>query len=292
MINNIGFACMSKRIDTKYKTLRLSNFTEQRWNECIMHNINETSKLIDYCIENNYKMVRLSSDIIPFATHEVTDQLDWMRKYHKEFQAIGKKIKDNSIRISLHPSQMCVINSNNPEVVKNSFKDLVYHSNIFNLMGVDGDILLHVGGVYDDKNAAMKRFIRSFKKLPIRVQNRLVIENDDKSYNINDVLIISKYTGIPVVLDIHHQYCTDCSMDVNLDRIFSTWNNRGRSPKIHLSSPRSDDKFRSHADFIDYEYYKDFMYKLHSIGYNVDIMVEAKQKDLAVIQLKHDLKII
>ena len=81
-------------------------------------------------------------------------------------------------------------------------------------------------------------------------------------------------------------------MNVNLDKVFKTWKNRGRNPKIHLSSPKNDDKFRSHADFIDYNYCKDFMYELHSIGYNIDIMVEAKQKDLAVIQLKHDLKII
>jgi UV DNA damage endonuclease len=265
MVRNIGFACMSKVINTKYKTFRLSNFTTDKFHECVSHNIRETEKLIDYCIANGYKIIRLSSDIIPFASHDVATNIDWMQKYHVDFKHIGNKIKQNNMRVSLHPGQYSSnINSPDKNVVIHSFKELIYHSNILNLLGVDGDIVTHVGGVYGDKNTAMKRFITMYNKLPERVKNRLVLENDDKSYTIHDVIKIHKYTNIPIVFDYHHHICNYIKLDVDVNKIFDTWGDR--VPKVHLSSPKNEKQFRSHADDIDIEYCINFLNEISKLS--------------------------
>jgi UV DNA damage endonuclease len=229
-------------------------------------------------------MFRLSSDLVPFASHEVIKGIKYLDWIKPELKKIGQLCKDNNIRISAHPSQIVNINSPSEKVVKDSIKDLIYHYNILNNLGVqDFDIIIHVGGVYGDKIAAMKRFIRIFNKLPQQLRNHIVLENDDKSYNINDVMKIYKYTGVKVCLDIHHAYCLN-DYNIDLKAIFDTWGTK--TPKIHMSSPKSDKEFRSHSEYIDINYCKDFLRQAEQ--YTYDIMVEAKGKDNAVEKFKKD----
>jgi UV DNA damage endonuclease len=189
----------------------------------------------------------------------------------------------------MHPSQVVNINSPTEEVVKTSIKDLIYHYNILNNLGVpDFDIIIHVGGVYGDKVAAMKRFIRIFNKLPEQLRNHIVLENDDKSYNINDVMKIHKYCGMPVVLDFHHHVCNNNGLELDLKAVFDTWGNK--IPKIHMSSPKSDKEFRSHSEYININSCKNFLKQAEPFTY--DIMVEAKGKDNAVEKFKKDCLLI
>jgi len=286
-IRNIGFACMSLKCNTKYKTFRLANFSEHKLYQTVTHNIKETERTIRQCIIDGVKMFRLSSDIVPFATHEISKGIDYMSWIRHDLKRIGKLCRDNGIRCSMHPSQIVNINSPSKDVVRASIKDLIYHYNILNSMRLnDFNIVIHVGGVYGDKIEAMKRFIRVFNKLPEQLRNHIILENDDKSYTINDVMKIHNHTGLKIVLDIHHMYCNNDGSKVDLKSIFDTWDDK--YPKIHISSPKSDKEFRSHADMIDFDYCKEFLKK--SEGYKFDVMIEAKGKDLAVDKFKKDLK--
>jgi UV DNA damage endonuclease len=131
----------------------------------------------------------------------------------------------------------------------------------------------------------MKRFIRIFNKLPEQLRNHIVLENDDKSYNINDVMKIHKYCGMPIVLDYHHHVCCNNGSELDLKAIFDTWGGN-RIPKIHMSSPKSDKEFRSHSEYIDINYCKDFLKQAEA--YTYDLMIESKKKDLAVEKFKID----
>lgn len=276
---NIGFACMSLNCNTKYQTFRLNSFSEQRLYNTVIHNINETERTIKQCVFDNIHMFRLSSDLVPFASHEITKGIKYLDWIKPELKKIGKLCTYNNIRVSMHPGQTCVINSVNEEVIKNSVKDLIYHYNILNNLGVSNfDIIIHVGGVYGDKITAMKRFIKVFNQLPERLRNHIILENDDKSYTINDVLKIHHYTGVKVCLDYHHYICNNNGSKLDLKAVFDTW--QDKTPKIHLSSPKSQQEFRSHADYIDIDYCRDFLKQVESYIY--DIMIEAKHKDLAV----------
>jgi len=286
-IRNIGFACMSLKCNTKYKTFRLANFNENRLYQTVTHNIKEIERTIRQCIIDDIKMFRLSSDIVPFATHDVSKGIDYMSWIRNDLKRIGELCKDNGIRCSMHPSQVVNINSPSKDVVKYSIKDLIYHYNILNSMRLnDFNIVIHVGGVYGEKVEAKKRFIRVFNKLPEQLKNHIVLENDDKSYIINDVMKIHNHTGVKVVLDIHHHICCNDGSELDLKSVFNTWN--GKCPKIHISSPKSNKEFRSHADIIDFDYCKEFLKQAE--GYEFDVMIEAKGKDLAVDKFKKDLK--
>ena len=183
---------------------------------------------------------------------------------------------------------MCVLSSNKNEVVNNSIKDLLYHYDILKTMGLsDFNIIIHVGGVYGNKREAMQRFINVFNSLPLDLRNHILLENDDKSYNVSDVMEISKETGVRVVLDYHHHIYNNDGTELDLEAIFATCG-VGRVPKIHLSSPKSVEAFRSHSDVIDFDYCKDFFEKYK--GLEFDVMIEAKDKDLAVDRFIEDYR--
>ena len=288
MIRHVGFACMSKKCNTKYQTFRLASFSEYRLKQAIAHNLKETERTIQHCISEGIKLFRLSSDLVPFATHEIMKDIDYMSWLQSDLQRIGDIAKNNNIILSMHPSQMCCINSPKQEVVNNSIKDLIYHYDILNVMGLDDfNIIIHVGGVYGNKSEAMQRFINVFNSLSLDLRNHILLENDDKSYTISDIMEIHKENGVRVVLDLHHMYCNNDGTELDLEAIFATCG-AGKVPKIHLSSPKSVEAFRSHSEIIDFDYCKDFFEKYKGLEFNV--MIEAKDKDLAVEKFIEDYR--
>ena len=288
MIRHIGFACMSKKCNTKYQTFRLVSFSEYRLKQAITHNLKETERTIQQCISEGIKLFRLSSDLVPFATHEIMKDIDYMSWIESDLKRIGTLVKNNNISLSMHPSQMCCINSNREEVINNSIKDLMYHYGILNAMDItDFNIIIHVGGVYGDKAEAMQRFINVFNSLPVNLRNHILLENDDKSYTISDVIEIYKETGVRLCFDYHHFVCNNDGIELDLEAIFTTWGD-GKIPKIHLSSPKSIKEFRSHSDMIDFDYCKDFFEKYK--GLEFDVMLECKNKDLAIDRFVEDYR--
>jgi len=288
MIRHIGFACMSKKCNTKYQTFRLASFSEYRLKQAITHNLKETERTIQHCISEGIKLFRLSSDLVPFATHEIIKDIDYMSWIQSDLKRIGNIAKNNNILLSMHPSQMCCINSPKQDVVNNSIKDLMYHYDILNTMVLtDFNIIIHVGGVYGSKPEAMKRFVNVFNNLPFDLRNHILLENDDKSYTISDIMEIHKETGVRLVADFHHHVCNNNGTELDLEAIFATCG-VGKVPKIHVSSPKSIKEFRSHSDMIDFSYCRDFFDKYK--GLEFDVMIEAKDKDLAVGKFIEDYR--
>jgi len=288
MIRHVGFACMSKKCNTKYQTFRLASFSEYRLKQAITHNINETERTIQHCISEGIKLFRISSDLVPFVTHEIMKDIDYMSWIESDLQRIGNIAKNNNMILSMHPSQMCVLSSNRDEVVNNSIKDLFYHYNILKTMGLDHfNIIIHVGGVYGNKAEAIQRFINVFNSLPVKLRNHILLENDDKSYTVGDIMEIHKKTEVRLCFDYHHFVCNNDGIELDLEAIFATWGD-SKVPKIHLSSPKSIDAFRSHSDMIDFDYCKDFFEKYKDLEF--DVMIEAKDKDLAVDRFIEDYR--
>ncbi len=281
----IGYACKTVGVkNTDFKSCTLKSFSEEKIKELISHNLKSLNNIIDYNIENGIKLFRISSDIIPFGSKGI-NEFEWWKEYSKEFIEIGKKIKDNGIRVSMHPGQYTVLNSKNEDVVLRAIKDLEYHVRILDAMELDNShkIILHIGGGYNDKTKYSQKFISNFKKLEENIKKRIVVENDDRIYNIEEVLYIGESLGIPVVFDNLHNHLNPAKVKKTdrewIDICSNTWSENDGNQKIHYSQQAKEKRVGSHSDFISVNEFLEFYRKLESE--NIDIMLEVKDKNLS-----------
>lgn len=181
------------------------------------------------------------------------------------------------MRVSSHPDHYTLINSPKAEVLEASLQDLEYHEQIFAAMGLDeAEMVMHIGGLYGSREPSLQRFKENFQLLPGNIKRRLRLENDDKSFGANDVLGVCRDLGLPMVLDIHHYHCLNDGEQIEdlLPEVFATWGDR--VPKVHFSSPRSEQNCRAHADDIDLDSFCAFLFKAKELDRDFDVMIEAK----------------
>lgn len=283
---NIGYACLTLGVrDTNFKTCTLKNVNEENLIKIIRHNLKTLENIVDYNIENKVKLFRISSDIIPFGSSDV-NTIAWWDMFKDEFEIIGDKIKKSNMRVSMHPGQYTVLNSNNPDVVKRAIEDLEYHTKFLDSLGVDkkNKIILHIGGVYGDKKSAIERFIKNYRLLDVKIKDRLVIENDDKSYNIEDVLEISEILNIPVVYDNLHNEILSADPSKSdiyyIEKARNTWGKEDGRQKTHYSQQNPEKRPGSHSVTIDIEEFSHYIDDLPDI----DIMFEVKDKNLSTMK--------
>ncbi len=295
----LGYVALSKALDdvTTSSTITYTNYINKNYNtskllEITKNNLDSLYEIIKYNVKNNFHFYRLTSKLVPLATHDKVD-FDYITPLLDEYKKIGKLINGNNIRVDTHPDQYAVLNSMDSKIVKNTVEILEYHYKIMDAIGIkDKIIILHVGSSACGKKASISRFINNFNKLPDHIKKCIVVENDDKVYNIKDVLALCHKINVPMVLDYHHFICNNEKEDINdyLKEIIDTWN--GKLPKMHFSSPKSKLKkeFRSHSDYINKECFIKFINILKKQYKDIDIMLEAKAKDDAVSRLARCLK--
>src|SRR5574344_464236 len=293
MIIRLGYACISKTLDvTSSSSYTYINYLKERnldkLNDIIISNFKDLDKILTYNIKNNIHFYRLSSNIIPLATKKDV-VFNYLDNYKEYYNMLSKRIKN--MRVDFHPDQFCVLNSVKKEVVMNSIDILKYHYNLLKYLKVKQKVLvLHIGSNTFGKDNSIKRFINNFNRLPNYLKKCIVIENDDKIFNINDCLKISKEINTPIVLDYHHHNCNNESdLYTYIEEIFNTWN---ITPKVHFSSPKNKTKkdFRSHNDYINSDEFIKFINNIKHFNYDIDIMIEAKAKDEALFRLVRELK--
>ncbi|PKM94679.1 MAG: UV DNA damage repair endonuclease UvsE [Firmicutes bacterium HGW-Firmicutes-1] len=285
---SIGYACLTVGVlGTDQKSCILKNVSKEKLVELIAYNLNSLEKIIDYNIENNIKLFRISSDLIPFGSSPANN-LPWWNIFADQFQEIGNKAQQNGIRLSMHPGQYTVLNSPHIEVVKRAIDDLNYHTQVLESLGVGPNhkIVLHIGGIYNDKAEAIKRFITNYHHLQDSVKQRLIIENDDKSYNISDVLEIGTALSAPVVFDNLHNKINPSNKEMSdlywINECRKTWKGKDGQQKIHYSQQDPFKKAGSHSSTI---YINEFMEFYDNIDRSdLDIMLEVKDKNLSAVK--------
>ena len=287
----LGYACITNCInDSSSSPYTYSEYLKDgdidKLDRVIISNLKSLNNIIDYNIKNNIHFYRISSKIIPLATKDDV-KFDYTNKYKSYYDTIGKKISDSKMRVDFHPDQFCVLNSVKSDVVSNSVNILEYHYNLLNMLNVNDKILiLHVGSSTFGKENSISRFINNFNKLPIYLRKCIAIENDDKVFNVNDVLKISKVTSIPIVLDYHHHLCN--KSDFSFADIFNSWGNS--RVKMHFSSPKNKIDYRSHNEYINGDDFINFIEILKKYDRDIDIMLEAKGKDDSLFRLVRYIK--
>lgn len=276
-----------------YKTYKSLSKKEKnkRLTEIINNNLDNLLKILKFNKREQIYFYRISQAIIPLATLNEID-FDYITPYLEKWQKIGKFIKDNNMRIDIHPNQYCILNSPDKTVIKNSINSLKYIYSLFQVMDINGKAILHIGGKYDSKEESLTRFKNNFQNLPNHLKNIIILENDDKIYTLIDTLTICEELNIPMVLDYHHYLCNNNKENLKdyIPKIINTWKNTNLNPKIHFASPKSKKEFRSHNRFAGYNSFLKLINILNNFNQDFDIMLECKEKDNALFRLSKQLK--
>jgi UV DNA damage endonuclease len=262
----------------------------------------------DYLAAIDVRVYRLSGSVVPYGTHPDLPELDYRRQLDEcaeELDALGNKARALGLRLSSHPGQYTVLNAPDETLRWKSSLDLEQDAALLDALGQrpEGVVVLHVGGVYGDRAAALDRWARAYEGLSERARARLVVEHDERSFSLADVLELHRRTGVRVVYDHHHHRCNPApellEPAVALEAALATWPD-GQRPKVHLSSPRTELRqvgrgkaarllpplVDQHADFVTPW---DLRELLGASRRPVDVMLEAKAKDLALLWLREQL---
>lgn len=294
---NYGYACINETLKkqkiTTNRSLKKATLDKKGLEYCselAVQNVRDLEKYLHWNLENDILLFRMSSNIIPWG-----NKVDWFSfKDFDEIKEILKRCGDfalkHNMRLTTHPGQYCILTSPHQHVIDNSVSDLQMHSDFMNLMGLSetpyNKINIHMGAAYGDKQTAIKTFIRNFNKLREDIKARLTIENDDKASMYSTMELynnIHQTIGIPIVHDQHHhRFCTGGQSEEEALKLASTtWGNI--KPVVHYSESKSlneglNVKPQAHSDYI--------FNKIELYGLDVDVMMECKAKELAVIKYK------
>jgi UV DNA damage endonuclease len=290
---NIGYACINLSLGKEVTTNRtMTNATFQRRgldyvSELALKNAKDIIKILKWNYENGIHFFRLSSMIIPWADRIDIEQLPAYKGIVSALKEAGDYAKTHNMRINSHPGPFVVLTSPKEMVVENAIKDLEMHGKIFDLMGLShtpyNNINIHCNGVYGDKQSAMDRFIQNFNRLSHSVKSRLTLENDDRKsmYSVKDLMYIYEHTKIPIVFDYHHfTFNTGNQSEEDALKLAATTWPDGIKQEVHYSESKAlhegtNDKPQAHSDYIN---------ELpNTYGLDLDVMVEAKKKDLAIL---------
>ena len=299
-MNRMGYACINMQLSNQKprvytgRSMIKRTFKSKGINyasELGLQNCKDLLEIIKWNHENGFNFFRITSNLFPWCSeYKLSDMPDY-DEICDVLSNAGSYATTNDIRITCHPGPFNVLTSPHEHVVENCIKDLTTHGEVFDLMNLSrtpyNKINIHIGGAYGDKVSSMERFCENFHRLPDSVKSRLTVENDDKAsmYSVVDLYegVYCKI-GIPIVFDYHHhRFCNGgLSEEDALEVAISTWNNI--VPVVHYSESRNieqeDNKIRpqAHSDYV-YDY-------IDTYGNRVDIMVEAKAKELAVLKYK------
>jgi len=289
----------------------LPSHDARRWQSGphLRHSLDALRAVLEYLARHEISMYRFTASLAPYATHPDLPQFHGqVSECAAELAAVGELARSLDVRLSSHPGQYIVLNSEDPDVVDGAVRDLDVQAALMDAMGLGPEavIVLHVGSGQGD---ALGRFEAGFARLSESAQRRLVIENDDRTFGLGAVLELSRRTGLRIVWDILHHHCHDPDgIDDRsaLEAALATWP-EDVTPKIHYSTPKTalDERrrkvgrktvtefvlppLRAHADLIDPIAFAQFLAECDGVR-PFDVMLEAKGKDLALLRLREQLK--
>lgn len=299
-MQNLGYACINETLGSQKPRITTNRSMIKRTfkergveyaSELSLQNCRDLIEIIKWNHQNGINFFRMTSGLFPWYSEYKLSDMPHANRIKTLLEGAGNLATKYGQRITTHPGPFNVLPSPTDRVVQNTINELTDHAEVFDLMGLSqtpyNKINIHCNGVYGDKITAMDRFCKNFDRLPQSAQNRLTVENDDKAsmYSVTDLMYIHERIGIPIVFDYHHhKFCTGgLTEEEALKLAVSTWGDI--KPVVHYSESKSlheeNNKIKpqAHSDYIS-EY-------INTYGLDVDIMIEAKKKELTLAQYKN-----
>jgi UV DNA damage endonuclease len=282
----IGYPCQNLTVGcTSGGTFRLASYSATRLEETVAANLACLGTILRFNAEEGILFFRITSDLVPFASHPVC-RARWRRRFAGELAALGRFMRGRRMRATMHPDQFTLINSMDAGIFGRSARELAYHAEVLDLMGLgpDAKIQIHVGGAYGDKAAAIRRFAARFRRLSPDVRRRLAVENDDRIFTLADCLAIHAETGAPVVFDaFHHRLNPSGESPAEAVALAArTWRHADGPPMVDYSEQRRGARRGSHADSISIARFKRFLAETRP--HDFDLMLEIKDKERSAIR--------
>lgn len=265
--------------------------------------------IFGYLQRQNIYFYRLSGQLAPYLTHPTMPhfhhQID---ECWNELAAIGDMARQQRLRLTMHPGHFIQLSSADATRVERSSQELAVCAALLEAMGVGAEavVVIHIGGLYHDKQASLERFVRNYLTLSPAVRQRVAVENDDRTFDLQDLLWVHKRTGVRLVLDVLHHRCLNGGGYTLIEALalaLATWPG-DQQPKIHFSSPRTELRHlyqnrerrlamplpHQHSDFIDpFTFIECLQAARDAMLHPFDIMLEAKAKELALLRLREQI---
>jgi UV DNA damage endonuclease len=278
---------------TTNRTMIRKTFDERGINyaaQLAYQNICDLYTILVWNTANNIKFYRMSSDMIPWASEYGVRNLPNIEQVAAMLRKCGDYATSVGQRLTFHPGPFNKLTSSNPSVTSNTIRDLTIHADILDLMGLSNThynkINIHVGATYKDKPMAVAQFLNNWDLVPDNVKSRFTLENDDKPslYTTEELYnLIHKHTNIPIVFDHHHHSLHNDGMS-SADALaiaVSTWGNV--KPVVHYSQSRAvEQNIKCPAQAHSDSYWE----TMDTCGYDVDVMLEAKFKEIALFKYR------
>ena len=283
----IGYPCVNEAMDcSAANTFRLASYSPERLVAAVTANLACLRRLLEWNVAQGLLFFRMGSGIVPFGSHSV-NTFPWQTHFAADFRAVGDYIKANDLRVSFHPDQFVVLNSPDAGIVRRSVQELVYQGSMLDLMGLDGTakLQIHVGGLYGDRELALRRFGAVHATLPAAVRARVVVENDDRLFPLRDCLQLHAATGVPILFDNFHHECLHHGepMAEALRLAAATWHPTADGvPMMDYSSQALGERKGKHTNDLVDDQFRGFLHEFH--GLDIDLMLEIKNKEASALR--------
>ncbi len=270
-------------------TCRVANASPARLSALIATNLEELDRIFRFNAARGIHVFRIGSSLVPLASHPV-NRVRWWKDFARDFDALARTARETDQRLSMHPSPAgASLASASPKVRAAALEELRYSAMVLDLLEQppDARIIIHVGGAAPDRPTALAAAHRFLDRLPEDLRSRIAIEHDDRVWNAREVLPLAKAHGVPFVADILHNRVLPSTPTLDTRTLFraaaATWRELGLRPKHHLASQSESAKPGAHAAYVTAA---DFEAALEAIDPGEDLMLEAKEKDRALLALR------
>jgi UV DNA damage endonuclease len=301
---NMGYCCINTVLRDlgifTSRTCRLETVRDRGMDyiyELAEQNIDDLAAIFRWNYKNKIFLYRMSSEMFPFASHPDFHETYDFSRFKTKLHNLGLLAKHYRQTLTFHPGQYNQLTSHRESVVDKSIIDIDIHAKILDMMGCGNDsvIVIHGGSKNGGKTEALERFRKNFPRLSQSSRDRLVLENCEMAYAIEDLLPVSREFGIPIVIDYHHHNINPGSISTQDELLAITqdvlqiWQGRKITPLFHLSESRCGVKVtdsitarRAHSDYV--QVLPDALLKTLDISI-INLDIEAKMKEQAVLKL-------
>lgn len=284
----LGYACVNTQLPSAARTARLANVTTTRIVELVEANLDALEAILRWNRRHGIQVFRLTSNLIPFASHPV-NTVPWWEVFADRLTALGGLIRSAGMRLSTHPGQYVVLSSTREDVVAAAIAELDYHDRLLGSLGLDRShrIVLHPGAGAADPRSAYDRFAAGYARLSPGAAGRLVLENDER-WPLDTTLALAERLRLPVVFDVfHHRLAPSLeALPVRelVLRAGETWSRRDGRQEVHFSTQEPGKRPGAHAATLDLDAFGRFAAEVGDLP--LDCVLEVKDKERSVLRAR------